>query len=56
MGTTATCFLGVEREATLFHVFFVMSRMATSDVGTYWMISRPPMMTGGYDCGSNAVL
>ena len=48
MGTTATCFLGVEREATQFHVFFVMSRMATSDVETPW-ISRPPMMTDGYD-------
>ena len=54
MGTTATQCLGVEREATLFHVFFVKLRMATSDVGTPWMLDANGD-TGGYDCGSNAV-
>ena len=54
METTATLYLAVEREATLYQDFFVMSRMATSDVGTPWIL--PPMITGGYECGNNAVL
>ena len=54
MGTTETQSFGVEREANLFHLFFVMSRKAKSDVRISW-ISLPPMITGGHKCGNNAV-
>ena len=53
MGTTATLVLAVKRKAIPNHVFFVMSRMATSDIETHR--TSPPMITGGYECGSNAV-